>query len=251
MILGIIPARIASTRLPGKMLLDIGGEPLLWHTWNHARLATRIDRLVIAAGDDQIASAARSWGAEVVEVFEDVQSGSDRVWRAYQLTARRIAEYAGDDIVLNIQGDEPQIDPGTIDATIGTLLSDKDAGVGTAVTPITVESDYLSPTVVKVVLDAQSRALYFSRSPIPHYVSSRASDGTPRSYRHMGLYAYRAWALERFAALPPSALENAERLEQLRLLEDGVRFAVAIVESAGQEVNTEEDLEKVRSRLRS
>jgi len=265
MVIGIIPARIGSTRLPGKMLADIGGKPLLWHTWHRASQATRLDRLVIAAGDQTIADAARGFGAEVVEAFEDVPSGSDRVYVAYrklmvtgdgcglQIDDTRAVlrkgkiESFNSAIVLNIQGDEPQIDPNAIDAAVDALIGDPDAGVGTVVAPIKTYAEYLEPSVVKVVLDSQRRALYFSRSPIPNGLRPDFDSASTTVYRHMGLYAFRAEVLELFTRLPQSYLELSERLEQLRLLESGVRFAVGIVAKAGMEVNTPEDLELVRS----
>jgi len=267
MVIGIIPARIGSTRLPGKMLADIGGKPLLWHTWNRAAKATRLDRLVIAAGDKTIAEAARGFGAEVVEAFDDVPSGSDRVYVAYQkiqlkgegcglqiddsralLRKSRIHD-ADINVVLNIQGDEPQIDPAAIDLAVEVLVADKEAGVGTVVAPITTYNEYIEPSVVKVVLDANNRALYFSRSPIPSGINADFNPVTTKLFRHMGLYAFRPEVLKTFTKLPQSRLEISERLEQLRLMEAGVRFAVGLVERAGMEVNTSEDLAVVRAAI--
>jgi len=244
MIIGIIPARYGSTRLPGKMLADIGGKPLLWHTWTRASRARRLDRLVIAAGDEVIAQAARDFGAEVVEAFEDVPSGSDRVFVAWR---KLVATDGNSDVVLNIQGDEPQIDPVAIDAAVDALLGDSEAGVGTVVAPIGTEAEYNDPSVVKVVIDARHRAIYFSRSPIPHTTSFDFQLSTFNFFRHMGLYAFRPTALERFTRLPQSPLELTERLEQLRLLDAGEIFAVGLVAHAGMEVNTPEDLVQVRS----
>jgi 3-deoxy-manno-octulosonate cytidylyltransferase (CMP-KDO synthetase) len=267
MILGIIPARYGSTRLPGKMLADIGGKPLLWHTWSRASRAKRLDRLVIAAGDEKIAAAAREFGAEVVEAYDDVPSGSDRVWTAYckmQIADCRLQNEGKvgnppqsaipnpqSPIILNIQGDEPQIDPIAIDAAVDALLNDPEAGVGTVAAPITTEAEYLDPAVVKLVLDVHHRALYFSRSPIPHGINLKSKILNLKLYRHMGLYAFRSEVLEKFTQLPQSPLELTERLEQLRLLEAGVKFAVGIVERAGMEVNTPQDLEIVRSAYQS
>jgi len=264
MIIGIIPARLGSTRLPGKMLFDIGGRPLLWHTWSRAARASRLDRLVIAAGDEAIAEAARGFGADVVEAFEDVPSGSDRVYAAYRKLIlqgegcglkiddsralhRRQGLDGDDDVIVNIQGDEPQLEPDSIDAAVGALLSDPDAGVGTVVAPLFTENEYSDPAVVKVALDNDRRVLYFSRAPIPSGVTFEHSQPQPAVYRHIGLYAFRRYSLEVFVALPPAALELAERLEQLRLLAAGVKFTVAIVPKAGMEVNTPYDLEQVRT----
>jgi len=247
------------------MLLEVEGKPVLWHTWTRASKATKLDRLVIAAGDEVIANAARSWGAEVVETFEECQSGSDRVWKAY-----RKLEYLGegcglkidapravlrkegvsglaDDIIINIQGDEIQIHGETIDAVADKLLADDVAGVGTAAAPIESFEDYVESAVVKVVIDKNGRALYFSRAPIPSQVTAEIWPIlTP--LRHIGIYAYRRDVLEMFIKLPPCQLELTERLEQLRLVEQGIRYCVATVEHAGVEINTAADLELVRKR---
>ena len=242
------------------MLLEVEGKPVLWHTWSRASKATRLDRLVIAAGDEIIANAARSWGADVVETFDECQSGSDRVWQAYkkvqsaecrlQRKGQADAFVRPADIVINIQGDEVQLDPRTIDAVVTKLLADPEAGVGTAAAPIIEEADYQGDAIVKVVLDAHDRALYFSRAPIPYGKFQKSEIKNQKLLRHIGIYAYRKEALEQFVALPPSRLELTERLEQLRLVEQGVRYCVAIVEHAGVEVNTAEDLAKVRGETR-
>jgi len=272
-VIGVIPARFASTRLPGKMLADIRGQPLLWHTWHRALQSKRLDRLVIAAGDARIAEAARCFGAEVVEVFDDVQSGSDRVWKAVQklqiekCVARDARCEAKSKIIVNIQGDEPMLDPLVVDAVVETLLNNPQAGVGTAASPLIDESDYLNPACVKVIIDKNHRALYFSRSPIPYGLQNKIVDKrearcvrfeaqskiqNPKSkivFRHIGIYAYRYETLQLFTQLPPSQLELTERLEQLRLLEQGVKFAAAIVDYNGIAVDTADDLARVRRHL--
>ncbi len=228
------------------MLLEVEGKAVLWHTWTRASKATKLDRLVIAAGDEIIAKAARSWGADVVETFEECQSGSDRVWQAYQQLSKQ-SDQRMDDIVINIQGDEIQIHSESIDAVVEKLLADGLAGVGTAAAQIESFEDYTESAVVKVVVDKNGRALYFSRSPIPSQLT--LENGLWKSaLRHIGIYAYRREALEQFTSLPPCQLELTERLEQLRLVEQGVRYSVAIVEHAGVEINTAADLELVRKR---
>jgi len=273
MIIAVIPARYASTRLPGKMLLDLGGKPLLWHTWSRACCAQRLDRLIIAAGDEQIAKAAENfiWErrlqsaflfnehlsscAEVVEVFDDLPSGSDRVWKvANRLQIANCKLQIGkseirnpkSEIIVNIQGDEPQLDPAIIDMVVDRLLSDPEAGAATAASPLKSEQDYLSPSCVKVVLDSQERALYFSRSPVPHCSNLQSAICNLQLFRHIGIYAYRWEILEQFVGLPPSPLEKLEKLEQLRLMEVGVKFAVAVVDYEGVAVDTEEDWGRVR-----
>jgi len=253
MVIGVIPARYDSTRFPGKLLTDLHGKPVLQWTWERAMQAKRLDRLVIAAADDKIATAARAFGAEVVEVFDDLPSGSDRVWRAAE--RMRNAECGmrngESDIVVNIQGDEPLLDPATIDAVVDKLQSDSEAGVATAVSPITDEQDYRDPSCVKVVLDAAGRALYFSRAPIPFGLEVSSFILHPSSLRHIGLYAYRYEVLRIFVSWRPTPLELTEKLEQLRLLYHGVKVACAVVSEAGVAVDTAGDLERVRCLLSS
>jgi 3-deoxy-manno-octulosonate cytidylyltransferase (CMP-KDO synthetase) len=244
LIVGIIPARFASTRFPGKLLADLNGRPVLQWTWERASRAKSLDRLMIAAADEKIARAARAFGAEVIDVFKDYSSGSDRIAEAVRQLEKRGERI---EIVVNIQGDEPLLDPAVIDAVVERLIADPDAGVATAAAPINSEEDYLAPSCVKVVIDARGHALYFSRAPVPAGWKSGRTDisGCP-SYRHIGIYAYRAEVLKRFTGLSPSPLELTEKLEQLRLLEHGVKFAVVVAEQAGMGVDTEEDLERVK-----
>ena len=167
--IGIIPARFASTRFPGKLLADLRGKPVLQWTWEAALKAKLLDRVVIAAGDKKIFDAAKGFGAEVVKVFGDVPSGSDRVWRAYQMRNAECGMRNDEaDIIVNIQGDEPMLDPRTVDAVVRQLQKDPQAGVGTAVARIKSKPEFENPSVVKVVMTADHRVLYFSRSPIPN-----------------------------------------------------------------------------------
>jgi len=239
MILGIIPARYASTRFPGKLLADLNGKPVLQWTWERASGAKSLDRLLIAAADEKISQAARTFGAEVIDIFKNYSSGSDRIAEAV-----RQLEGNGEsiDIVVNIQGDEPLLDPSSLDATINRLHEDLEASVATPVTPLRSIDEYTDPSVVKVVVDACGYALYFSRAPIPH----GWNDSDPIAFRHIGLYAYRKDALLKFTAMPPSRLEITEKLEQLRLLEHGFKIATVVVEQVGRGVDKEEDLEKIR-----
>jgi len=266
MTVGIIPARFASTRFPGKLLADLHGKPVLQWTWERASAAKLLDRLVIAAADRKIYDAAKAFGADVVEVFDDVPSGSDRIWRAAERMRNaecgmRNAEYrrqkgtqSSADIVVNIQGDEPLLDPATIDAVVEKLQSDPDAGVATAAAPITDEKDYRDPSCVKVVLDVCECALYFSRSPVPFGWTQISAFRIPHSaivFRHIGLYAYRWNVLRDFVAWQPSPLELTEKLEQLRLLYHGVKVVCAVVPEAGMAVDTEGDLLFLRENLQS
>ncbi|NQT34987.1 3-deoxy-manno-octulosonate cytidylyltransferase [bacterium] len=241
-VIGLIPARYASTRFPGKLLADLNGKPVLQWTWEKACEAESLDRVIIASGDEKITVAARDFGAEVIDVFEDCASGSDRIARAlHQL------EDDGErfDIVVNIQGDEPLLDPATIDKVVERLLSDPEAGVATSATPIRTEGEYRDSSVVKVVMDKSGRSLYFSRSPIPHGWNSR--EGV--AYCHIGLYAFRRDVLIDFTNRLPCEIEKAERLEQLRLLHHGIEVVVVAVEESGIGIDTEEDLEMVKITL--
>ena len=240
--IGVIPARYTSERFPGKLLADLNGRSVLEWTWRNAGRAALLDRLIITAADEKIAEAARAFGADVEEVFKDCSSGSDRIAEAVLQLERRGESF---DTVVNIQGDEPLLGPGTINATIERLLSDPEAGVATAVTPIKNEEEYGDPSVVKVVLDASGRAVYFSRASIPH-----GWDGSSHvAYHHIGLYVYRKRVLMDFTGWQPCALEKAERLEQLRLLYNGVKIAAVVVESRGMGVDTLRDLETVKKTL--
>lgn len=243
-VIGIIPARYWSTRLEGKLLQDIHGKSVLERTWRNACRAATLDRVVIAAGDDMIARAARDFGADVVEVYSDLPNGTDRTARAVRLL---FPAGSKPKIVVNIQGDEPLLDPETVDAVVRRLLEDKTAGVATAVAPISSEEEYRDPGVVKVVTDVFGRALYFSRSPIPHGVLK--SENT--AFRHIGLYAFRRKVLEEFVALEPCDLEEIEKLEQLRLLYNGISIATVVVEDKSIGVDTTEDLEKAKKIVES
>lgn len=242
MIAGIIPARWASTRFPGKLGADLEGKPLLQWTWERAKLAGSLDRVIIAAGDEQISELSRGFGAEVEEVFEECQSGSDRISRVIDRLADRGEQVK---ITVNIQGDEPLLDPQIIDKTVSRLLSSPNAGVATPVARIKEKRDYLDSSVVKVVMDSKNSALYFTRSPVPEGWSLNSG----KAYRHIGLYAYRTEILKAFTRWAPCEMEITERLEQLRLLYNGVNIAVVEVEEFGVGVDTIADLERVRSIL--
>lgn len=198
-----------------------------------------LDRLVIAAADPRIADAADAFGAQVVEVFDDLPSGSDRVEKAV-----RIIEADGDrfDIVVNIQGDEPLLDPTWVDKVVDRLIHRTDAGVSTPVTQFRSVDNFRDPSAVKVILDKSGYALYFSRSPVPR----GWKEDVPAAFLHVGLYAYRREILERFVRWQPALIEKLERLEQLRLLYNGVRIVTVEVDAGSMGVDTIEDLEKLR-----
>lgn len=238
-VIGVIPARFDSKRFPGKLLADLAGKTVLEWTWQLARQADRLDNLVIASGDARITETANSFGAEVIKVYSDCPSGSDRIEKAVKSLE---ANGCDSNIVVNIQGDEPMLEPGIIDVIISRLESDSNAGVATPIAAIKTLEEFLDPSVVKTVIDSCNHALYFSRQPIPHGWSGSGES----AFRHIGLYAYRRDILKEFTCWRPCSLEKLEQLEQLRLLHHGVTIAVAVVESVCPGVDTEEDLEKIR-----
>lgn len=233
----VIPARYGATRLPGKPLAEIDGRPMIWYVWDSARRAKTPSRVVVATDDERIASAVRGFGGEAVLTSPGCASGTDRVAEA----ARAMDE----EIFINLQGDEPLMHPSVLDAVAGPLVSDPDVLMSTAALPQDDEGEYAKASVVKVVVDAGGDALYFSRAPIPHYRDS----GTGRYRKHLGIYGYRREFLFRVAALPPSPLEDAERLEQLRVLQAGYRIRVVDVGHDSVGVDTPEDLKAVKERL--
>ena len=243
----LIPARLASTRLPRKPLADIGGLPMVVRV---ARQAARSGArsVTVAADDDSIVQACRAHGVDALLTRADHPSGSDRLAEACVLLG-----LDGDDCVVNVQGDEPLIDPALI-ARCAALLDERpDCVVGTAAHALHTREDYLNPNIVKVVLDAAGRALLFSRSPLPYWRDAPAPGEPPTDpapLRHVGLYAYRAGFLRRFPQLTPAPLERTEALEQLRVLWHGERIAVFVAETEpGAGVDTPADLERVRALL--
>jgi 3-deoxy-manno-octulosonate cytidylyltransferase (CMP-KDO synthetase) len=249
----VIPARYASTRLPGKPLLDIGGQSMIQRVVERA-CASSADEVLVATDDERIAAAVRDPRRPVQSVAvltdPDLPSGTDRV--AAVAAARG---WSDDTLVVNVQGDEPFLPPALIEQAAGLLERDGTAGVATLATPVTSREEFLDPNVVKVVTALDGAALYFSRAPIP-WTRDGAPDGlaSQREYsgalRHVGLYAYRVGVLKRITRLPPSELERREKLEQLRALEHGVRIVVAAcVEPPAPGVDTPADLERARQRV--
>jgi 3-deoxy-manno-octulosonate cytidylyltransferase (CMP-KDO synthetase) len=237
-ILGVIPARLASTRLPRKVLSNIAGKPMLQWIVEAALAAPRLDRVVIATDSDEVIVLAREHGWEAMMTSPDLQSGSDRV--------HAVSRIIDSEIVVNIQGDEPMLRPSHIDALLAPFdRPGIDAQVTTLWTPCTQE-EIADPNAVKVVLAEDGRALYFSRSTIPF---DRDRNGNVVYRKHLGLYAYRRETLERFAALPPPPLETAERLEQLRLLAHNIPIYVEQTPHTTIGVDTEADLDRVAAIL--
>mgnify|MGYP002623920678 CR=1 FL=1 len=229
----VIPARMASTRLPGKMLLRDTGRSLLEHTHAAAQLAQLPTNVVVATDHPAIAAEVDRFGGQVLMTSADCASGTDRVAEV----ARTLPEV---DIFINLQGDEPKIDPAAIDTVMQLLLDDPSAEMATLATPIYDHSQFHDPACVKVVMDDAGRALYFSRSPIPCHREPPA-DGAALGHLHLGLYAYRRDFLLRLAATPPAPLELAEKLEQLRVLQLGAAICVGLVNHAAVGVDTPAD----------
>ncbi len=239
MVLGVIPARYGSTRFPGKALAPLRGRTLIQRVWERAKGARRLDRLVVATDDERIRDAVRAFGGETVMTGSDLRSGTDRVWQAAKGTPA--------EIVVNIQGDEPLLTPPMIDGLVDGLRQEAKAQMATLRFKMTGAEGYEDKNVVKVVTDENGWALYFSRSPIPAH---RSKDS--RSivwYKHIGIYAYRRSLLEEFVSWPPSALESAENLEQLRALERGVRIRVLDSPQNTIGVDTPEDLKRVEAMI--
>jgi 3-deoxy-manno-octulosonate cytidylyltransferase (CMP-KDO synthetase) len=241
----LIPARLASTRLPDKPLADIAGLPMVVRVAQRARLAGA-SRVVVAADSERIAAACKAHGVDVVLTRADHPSGSDRLAEACALLGLQ-----GDDVVVNVQGDEPLIDPALIDAVAALLRERPQASMSTAAHPIASVEEFTNPNVVKVVLQADGIALYFSRAPLPWWRDGNAQGITalpdPAPLRHIGIYGYRAGFLRQFPSLPQAPVESCEALEQLRALWHGHRIAVHVTPSdPGAGVDTPADLERVR-----
>lgn len=278
-VLGIIPARLASTRLPRKVLLDRTGKPLIQHVWEGATACRAIGKVVVATDAEEVAVAVKRFGGEAVLTSPACASGTDRV-------AEAARHYPGFDIVVNIQGDEPEMSPEPLTALVQGMLAKPAAIMGTIAVPWPKGVPLAEPGFVKLVTDAEGFALYFSRSPIPFYrdepgaapegkraegfamyfgrspipsyrdepraaPEGKRADGQPRYLKHVGLYAFRAPFLQKYAAMKPTPLEQAEALEQLRALENGHRIAVFLSNYHGYEVNTPADYEAFVARCKA
>jgi len=229
--IAIIPARFAATRLPGKPVIEIQGKTLIEHVYRRVQKAESIERILVATDDERIAAAVRSFDGEVAMTSSRHQSGTDRL-------AEAAAHLSPEALVVNIQGDEPLIEPDAIDRAVAAARHG-DAEIVTLMTPLLAPDAIADPNRVKVVVDRNGFAMYFSRSPIP-------SSGT--TFLHLGLYVYRVDFLKQFSRLDRTPLEIAERLEQLRALEHGFRIRVVEVESESWGIDTPEDLERFRFR---
>ena len=234
----IIPSRYGSSRFPGKPLAILAGRPLVAWVVEAAKRAKSLDEVLVATDDERIAAAVESHGGRAVMTPSELPSGTDRI-------ACAAGDFADDDILVNIQGDEPLIDPALVDELVAKLKTDPRWSMATAVTPIKSAADLAAKTVVKVVLDRDGGALYFSRAPIP-CDRDRESDLSSGLYvRHLGIYAYRGAFLRRYIAEPPCDLEKTEKLEQLRALWMGAKIAVVRTNDEGVGVDTPEDAIRV------
>ncbi|MBN1671335.1 MAG: 3-deoxy-manno-octulosonate cytidylyltransferase [Kiritimatiellae bacterium] len=240
--IGVIPARWASTRLPGKSLVPLCGKPLVLWVAERARQAKTLDAVLVATDDARILAACEQAGCRAVMTRGDHESGTDRV-----------AEAAGAceaDVVVNIQGDEPLIDPALIDALVAVMREEEGWDMATAASPIESPEVLREPSVVKVVFGARGQALYFSRAPIPFVRDAGFVAEAPLHWRHLGIYAYRRAFLARFVQTPPCVLERAERLEQLRALALGARIKVVATRSLALGVDVPEDVPRAEAALR-
>ncbi len=240
-VLGIIPARYASTRLPGKPLLEIGGQSMIQRVYKRVASASSIDLAVIATDDEKIFQHVQGFGGVVRMTSPDHQSGTDRCAEV----ARELSDF---DIIVNIQGDEPFIDLADIDQVVGLLKGEQAAQIATLGTPIIRQDDVFNPNIVKLVKNSAGRALYFSRNPIPYlrnYPQEQWSDHHV-FIRHLGIYGFQRSSLLAVTELPVGQLERLEALEQLRWLEAGFSIQVGMTENPSQGIDTPEDLEKAR-----
>ncbi|MGB6411645.1 MAG: 3-deoxy-manno-octulosonate cytidylyltransferase [Candidatus Deferrimicrobiaceae bacterium] len=233
----VIPARYGASRLPGKPLAQIDGRPMIWYVWENARKSRCATHVLVATDDARIADAVRGFGGEARMTSPRCTSGTDRVAEA----ARGLSE----EIIINLQGDEPMMDPSVIDAVAGPLLTDPVVSMGTAAIVQEDPEEFLSSSVVKVVVDDRGDALYFSRAPIPHWRDA----GSGNYRKHLGIYGYRKDFLLRLSGLPPSSLEKAECLEQLRVLQSGGKIRVVDVTFDSVGVDTPEDLRVVERKI--
>jgi 3-deoxy-manno-octulosonate cytidylyltransferase (CMP-KDO synthetase) len=240
-ILGVIPARFASTRFPGKPLTVINGKTMIRRVYEQASKAGSLNKVVVATDDDRIAAEVQSFGGEVVMTSDQHRSGTDRCAETVERTPGKW------DVVINIQGDEPFIQPEQIDLLAG-LFTDAAVQIGTLVKKLSDPADLDNANTMKVVLDAQNNGMYFSRSPIPFVRGEEKSDWLKKHffYKHIGIYGYRSDVLQQLTKLAPGKLEIAESLEQLRWLENGYRIRTAFTTMETISIDTPEDLEKLK-----
>jgi 3-deoxy-manno-octulosonate cytidylyltransferase (CMP-KDO synthetase) len=243
----VIPARLASTRLPRKLLLAATGKPLLQHTYEAAERATKPSAVLVAADGEEIVSAVRRFGGRVLLTSSACASGTDRV-------AEVAVQMPEVDVFVNVQGDEPEIPPQAIDLVVELLERDPSAGMGTIAAPLRSRANLDDPACVKVVFDRRRRAMYFSRAPIPFartWDDALLTADPPHFYQHVGLYAYRREFLLHLAQLPQAGLEQVEKLEQLRVLDAGYPIVVAVIDNPTNGIDTPDDYRAFVERWKS
>jgi len=236
----VIPARYGSTRLPGKPLVSLAGKSMIQRVYERARMAHRVDRVIVATDDERIVKAVEKFGGEARMTRPDHRTGTERV--------AEVAAHVEGGVFVNVQGDEPLLDPVAVDTAVAALLEEPVASIATVATPIKTPADIMDPNVVKTVLDFDGNALYFSRAPIP-WVRDTASKVQVRHLKHLGLYVFQRDALLEFPTLPQGDLERVEQLEQLRWMENGWKIRVAEVEHDAVSVDVPEDVARVEKLL--
>lgn len=245
----VIPSRFGSSRFPGKPLADLAGKPLIAWVVEAVRRAAGFDGVLVATDDERIVRAVGDCGGVAVMTPSDLPSGTDRV--AFAARSFLGGDFGDDDVIVNVQGDEPLVDPRLVEALADKLKADERWSMATAVASIRSEADFAAKSVVKVVVDRDDGAIYFSRAPIPFPRDAAPAFPSPLWVRHLGIYAYRGGFLKRYVAEPPCELERTEKLEQLRALWMGARIAVVRTEDDGVGVDTPEDAVRVAKILES
>jgi len=236
----VIPARYASTRLPGKPLVSLAGKPMVQRVYERAKQAQTVHRVIVATDDQRIVDAVRAFGGEARMTRPDHRTGTERI--------AEVAAHEPGDVFVNVQGDEPLIDPLAIDTAVGALLEEPVAQIATVATPIRQAGDIMDPNVVKTVLDFESNGLYFSRAPVP-WVRDTQQKVHVKYWKHLGLYVFQRDALLEYPTLPQGELEKVEQLEQLRWLENGWKIRVAEVPHDAVSVDVPEDVARVEKLL--
>jgi len=236
----VIPARFGSTRLPGKPLVSLAGKPMIQHVYERAKLASQADRVIVATDDERIVKAVETFGGTARMTRPDHRTGTERV--------AEVAAHETGDVFVNVQGDEPLLDPVAVDTAVNALLEEPAAAIATVATLIKIPADIMDPNVVKTVLDFDGNGIYFSRAPIP-WVRDTGGKIQVRHLKHLGLYVFQRDALLEYPTLPQGELERVEQLEQLRWLENGWKIRVAEVEHDAVSVDVPEDVARVEKLL--
>ena len=238
----VIPARYGSVRLPGKPLVPLAGKPMVQRVYEKAKLAKTASRVIVATDDERILKAVEAFGGEARMTRSDHRTGTERI--------AEVAAHTEGDVFVNVQGDEPLLDPASVDTAVGALVEDPPATIATVAVPIRTPADIMDPNIVKTVLDFDGNALYFSRAPIP-WVRDTGGQVQARHLKHLGLYVFQRDALLEYPTLPQGELERIEQLEQLRWMENGWKIRVAEVEHDAVSVDVPADVARVEELLKS